>query len=170
MAYDEALADRIRRVLGPRPDISEKKMFGGLAFLRDGKMFVGIVKDDLMVRVGPEGYEAALAKAHVRPMDFTGRPMNGYVFVGASGCRTDKAVKAWVKLGDAFVATMKKGSRTLARGEATSSSRPRLNVAWHGRHPMPKNPTTEQRLAWHQAHEKSCGCRPMPAKLRALLR
>ncbi len=106
MPYDEALADRIRRALGPRPDVTEKKMFGGLAFLRDGKMFCGIVKDELMVRVGPERYEPSLAKAHVRPMDFTGRPMNGYVFVGASGCRTEKAVKAWIDLGAAFVATL----------------------------------------------------------------
>ena len=60
MAYDEALADLIRRALGPRPDVSERKMFGGLAFLLDGKMFCGIVKDDLMVRVGPERYDAAL--------------------------------------------------------------------------------------------------------------
>jgi TfoX/Sxy family transcriptional regulator of competence genes len=115
MPYHEALADRIRRVLGPRPDVSEKKMFGGLAFLRDGKMFCGIVRDELMVRVGPDRYEASLAKAHVRPMDFTGRPMNGYVFVAAPGCRTDTAVKKWVGLGDAFVATLENHRRPLSR-------------------------------------------------------
>jgi len=103
MAYDEALANRIRRALGPRPDVTEKKMFGGMAFLLGGKMFCGIVKDDLMVRVGPEQYEAALAEAHVRPMDFTGRPMNGYVFVGRGGSRTEKAIKMWVDQGAAFV-------------------------------------------------------------------
>ena len=85
MAYDEKLADRIRQAVGPRADVAEKKMFGGIAFLLDGKMFCGIVKDDLMVRVGPERYEAALAEAHVRPMDFTGRPMKGSVFVGPKG-------------------------------------------------------------------------------------
>jgi len=109
MPYDERLADRIRSALGPRPDIAEKKMFGGLAFLRDGKMFCGIVGDELMVRVGPERYEASLAKPHVRPMDFTGRPMNGYVFVEPPGCRTEKAVKTWVELGETFVATLKDG-------------------------------------------------------------
>jgi TfoX/Sxy family transcriptional regulator of competence genes len=109
MPFDEALADRIRRAIGPRADVTEKKMFGGLAFLLDGKMFCGIVKDELMVRVGPERYEESLAKAHVRPMDFTGRPMNGYVFVGPSGCRTEKAVKAWVELGAAFVTTLASG-------------------------------------------------------------
>jgi TfoX/Sxy family transcriptional regulator of competence genes len=111
MAYDEALADRIRRVVGPRPDLLEKKMFGGIAFLLDGKMFCGIVKDDLMVRVGPERYEAALAEPHVRPMDFTGRPMNGYVFVGPSGSKTAKAIKKWVDQGAAFVATIDGSSK-----------------------------------------------------------
>ncbi|MBI5287969.1 MAG: TfoX/Sxy family protein [Chloroflexi bacterium] len=106
MAYDEALADRIRRVVGPRPDVIDKKMFGGIAFLLDGKMFCGIVKDDLMVRVGPDRYGAALAEAHVRPMDFTGRPMNGYVYVGPGGSRTEKAIKKWVDQGATFVATI----------------------------------------------------------------
>ena len=109
MAYDETLADRIRRVLGPRPHVTEKKMFGGVAFLLGGRMFCGIVKDDLMVRVGPGHYKAALAEAHVRPMDFTGRPMNGYVFVGPGGSRTEKALKKWVDQGVAFAATLGDG-------------------------------------------------------------
>jgi len=109
MAYDETLADRTRRAVGPRADVTEKKMFGGLAFLLDGRMFCGILKDDLMVRVGPERYRAALAEAHVRPMDFTGRPLNGYVFVGPGGSRTAKAIKTWVDQGAAFVATLDGG-------------------------------------------------------------
>ena len=111
MAYDEKLADRIRRALGPDDDIKERKMFGGLAFLRAGRMFAGITGDDLMVRVGPERYEESLAKPHVRPMDFTGRPMNGYVYVAAAGCRSDQAVKPWVELSVAFVATVKRSAR-----------------------------------------------------------
>jgi TfoX/Sxy family transcriptional regulator of competence genes len=111
MAYDEVIADRIRRAVGPRTDVTEKKMFGGIAFLLDGKMFVGIASEDLMVRVGPEGYEAALAESHVRPMDFTGRPMKGYVFVGQRGTKTDKAVAAWVKRAAAFVATLGRPKR-----------------------------------------------------------
>jgi TfoX/Sxy family transcriptional regulator of competence genes len=106
MAYDEILADRIRRAVRPRADVTEKKMFGGLAFLLHGRMFCGILKRDLMVRVGPDGYKAALAEAHVRPMDFTGRPMNGYVFVGPGGSRTEKAIKKWVDRATAFVATL----------------------------------------------------------------
>ena len=108
MAYDEALADRVRRVLGPDEGIVEQKMFGGIAFMRNGKMFCGIVNDELMVRVGPERYADSLKKPHVRPMDFTGRPMNGYVFVGPAGCKTDSSVRPWVELGDAFAATLPK--------------------------------------------------------------
>ena len=115
MAYDEALADRIRRAVGPQPDVIEKKMFGGLAFLLGGKMFCGIVKDDLMVRVGPERYEAALAEPHVRPMDFTGRPMEGYVYVAASGAKTEKAIRKWVEQGAAFVATLEGGAKKKRR-------------------------------------------------------
>jgi len=106
MAYDEKLAERIRRALGPEDDIEERKMFGGLAFLRGGRMFVGITGDDLMVRVGPERYEESLAKPHVRPMDFTGRPMKGYVYVEPAGRRTDASLGAWVTLGARFVATV----------------------------------------------------------------
>jgi hypothetical protein len=106
MAYDLALADRIRRALAGRADVTEKAMFGGLAFLLDGKMFCGIVKSDLMVRVGPDRYEESLALRHVRPMDFTGRPMKGYVYVGPEGCRTLGTVRSWVDKGAAFVATL----------------------------------------------------------------
>lgn len=108
MAFDEALADRVRRAVGPRPEVSERKMFGGIAFLLDGKMFCGVAKEDLMVRVGPARHEEALARPHVRPMDFTGRPMNGYVFVSPAGSRTEKAVKFWMDWSTAFVATVKK--------------------------------------------------------------
>jgi TfoX/Sxy family transcriptional regulator of competence genes len=106
MSYDEKLAERIRRALGPRDDVEERKMFGGLAFLQGGRMFCGIAKDELMVRVGPDGYEAALEKPHVRPMDFTGRPMKGYVFVEPAGSRTDAALRTWVNLGAKFVAAL----------------------------------------------------------------
>ena len=109
MAFDAQLADRIRRVLGPDDDIEERKMFGGIAFLRGGRMFVGITGDDLMVRVGPDRYEASLGKPHVRPMDFTGRPMTGYVYVAPTGRRTTAALRAWVTLGARFVATLPAG-------------------------------------------------------------
>jgi TfoX/Sxy family transcriptional regulator of competence genes len=106
MPYDSNLAARIRRVLPPRSAITERAMFGGLAFLLDGKMFCGIVDRDLMVRVGPTAYEDALARPHTRPMDFTGRPLTGYVYVSAAGSRTDVAVRRWVRDAIAFVATL----------------------------------------------------------------
>jgi TfoX/Sxy family transcriptional regulator of competence genes len=81
MAFDPELAERVRTVLAGRPDITERRMFGGLAFLVDGKMFIGIRNASLMARVGPQRHEDALALPHVRPMDFTGRPMKGYVYV-----------------------------------------------------------------------------------------
>ena len=106
MAYDEELAERIRRALAGRQGVSEKKMFGGIAFMLRGNMCCGIVRDDLMVRVGPERYEEALARPHARPMDFTGRPMRGMVYVTPEGCRTDEALKRWVEQGLNFAATL----------------------------------------------------------------
>ncbi len=96
MAYDEKLADRVRKLLAKRKGFAEKKMFGGLCFLLKGKMLCGVLKEDLVVRVGPKRYEAALSRPHVRPMDFTGRPIKGFVFVGPLGCRTDNGLKKWV--------------------------------------------------------------------------
>jgi TfoX/Sxy family transcriptional regulator of competence genes len=110
MAYDEKLAERIRGAIGARRGVSEKRMFGGVAFLLDGKMFCGISKRDLMVRVGPERHEDALAQAHVRPMDFTGRPMKGYVFVSPAGTRTARALKKWVDQSADFVASIEKSA------------------------------------------------------------
>jgi TfoX/Sxy family transcriptional regulator of competence genes len=120
MPYDERLAERIRRALPASSSIAEKRMFGGLAFLRDGKMFVGVSNDDLMVRVGPAAYEDALARPHARPMDFTGRPLTGYVFVGAAGTRTDKAVAAWVEQALSFVGTLQAPAKKPARKHARS--------------------------------------------------
>lgn len=126
MAYDEALADRIRRAVGPRRDVSEKKMFGGVAFLLDGAMFCGVAGGDLMVRVGPEAHQAALARPHARPMDFTGRPMNGYVFVGTDGVRSQRSVTAWVERGLAFVATLEpKPRRQIGPRGGAMRGRPR---------------------------------------------
>ena len=95
MAYDEDLASRVRAVLPPSAAVTERQMFGGLAFLLGGHMFCGIVKHALMVRLGPESAGRALDQPHVRPMDFTGRPMKGMVFVDPEGLRGD-ALRQWV--------------------------------------------------------------------------
>lgn len=105
MAYDEALAERIRAVLASRDRITEKKMFGGIAFFSDGKMLCGLAKGELMVRVGP-AFAALLAEPHVRPMTFTGRPMKGYVTVDPPGYRTKTMLEAWLARALDFTATI----------------------------------------------------------------
>ena len=106
MAYDRGLAQRVREVLATRPNISEREMFGGLAFLVDGKMFVGIRNSSLMARIGPEHDQDALAMPHVRVMDFTGRPMKGYVYIDPPAISTDPDLKAWVLWCVEFVARL----------------------------------------------------------------
>ena len=81
-------------------------MFGGLAFMLNGNMLCGVVRDDLMVRVGPERYEALLAQPHARPMDFTGRALKGLVYIGPAGHRSDAALATWVKRGVDFAASL----------------------------------------------------------------
>lgn len=96
MAFDEFLGGRVRTALSSRDDVAEKRVFGGLTFMVGGNMCVGIVGDDLMVRVGPDADAEALAQPHVRPMDFTGRPMKGYVYLSPDGIETDEMLAAWV--------------------------------------------------------------------------
>lgn len=102
MPFDESLADRIRALVQGRLDIEERKMFGGLAFLLRGHMCCGIVGSDLMVRVGRDDYESALAESHVRPMTFTGRPLTGMVYVAPAGIRTAKSLQRWIERGIRF--------------------------------------------------------------------
>lgn len=106
MAHDEGLAERVRSVLEDRRDVTEKAMFGGLAFLSPKGMFVGISGHDLMARVGPEAHAACLLMPHVRPMDFTGKPMKGYVFVSPEGTSRDADLAAFVTRCLAFVDTL----------------------------------------------------------------
>lgn len=106
MAYDEILAERIRTILHRRKGITERKMFGGLCVLVGGNMACGVVKDELMVRVGPDRYDEALGLPHARPMDFTKRPMRGMVYVGTQGIATDEDLKAWVERGVRFARSL----------------------------------------------------------------
>lgn len=106
MAYDEAVAARVRTLVHSRTGISERKMFGGLAFMAHGHMFIGVQGSTLMVRVGPDAYANALTKPCVREMDFTGRPMKGYVYVEPGGFASDEAIAHWVNASHAFAATL----------------------------------------------------------------
>lgn len=111
MAYDERLAARARRALN-RPELGcedglvEKKMFGGLAFLINGNMACGVVRDEMMIRVGPEHHEEALAQPYARPMDFTGRPLKGFVYVEREGTETDDALEGWIGRGVSFARSL----------------------------------------------------------------
>ncbi|MEU2913326.1 TfoX/Sxy family protein [Streptomyces massasporeus] len=106
MAYDEGLAERIRERLGTDPRIAEKRMFGGIAFLFQGNMAVGVTGDDLMVRVGPDATDAALARPGARIFDMTGRPMRGWVVIAGEAVAEDDALSAWVEDGQAFAASL----------------------------------------------------------------
>ena len=106
MAYNEALAQRIREALDDVSGLSEKKMFGGIAFLVQGNMACGVTSDNLMVRISPESYEAALAKPFVRVFDMTGRPMKGWIVVEPEGVQSADDLNQWVKQGVSFAQSL----------------------------------------------------------------
>ena len=108
MVYNEKLADRIRKTIGKNKNVTEKKMFGGLSFLLNGKMFCGVLKEDLVLRISHGEYEGALKKPNVRPMDFTGRPMKGFIYVNQNGCKSDKDIRKWIELSYNHAASLKK--------------------------------------------------------------
>jgi TfoX/Sxy family transcriptional regulator of competence genes len=99
MAYDEGLAQRLRDALADERGVTEKKMFGGLCLLVHGKMCAGVIGDELMARVGADGYAAALKRPGARPMDFTGKPLKGFVYVGAEGIESERSLEEWVAAG-----------------------------------------------------------------------
>ncbi len=105
MAYDENLADRVRAFLEAEAGFGERKMFGGIAFMLDGHMCCGVVDSDLMLRLGPDGADAALEHPHVRPMDFTGRPMSSMVFVAREGLQ-GVSLRAWVEQAATFARSL----------------------------------------------------------------
>lgn len=106
MAYDEKLAARLSKVFADNKNVVEKKMFGGIAYMYKDHMCVGIVDDMLMVRVGPLQYDEALSEKYVKPMDFTGKPMKGYVYVDPQGVKTDKSLRKWINAGIKFTETL----------------------------------------------------------------
>ena len=112
MAYDDGLAARVRKAFRGRRGVTERKMFGGLTFMYRQRMCCGIVGADLVVRVAPEEFAAALRRKHVRPMDFTGKPMKGFVYVGPAGLKSSAALRAWVERGQRFVRLTAPKART----------------------------------------------------------
>jgi len=106
MAYDEALADRVREVISLREGLSERKMFGGIAFMLVGNMACGVLGEELIVRLGAEEGERALAEPHVRPFDFTGRPMRNIVMVAPEAIADEASLAGWVDAGADFAASL----------------------------------------------------------------
>jgi TfoX/Sxy family transcriptional regulator of competence genes len=106
MTFSEELAERIRDALGRRKNIEEKKMFGGIGFLLNGNMLVGVWKDSLIVRLGPDEGEAALREPHVKEFDITGRAMRGWVLVGPESVESDDQLNYWIERATKFVKTL----------------------------------------------------------------
>ena len=106
MAFDESLAARIRDALARKKGISERKMFGGLCFLLHGNLLVGVWKDSLVARLGPDDGEAALREPHVRVFDITERPMRNWVLVEPKGVGGDNQLKDWTQRAEEFVGTL----------------------------------------------------------------
>lgn len=115
MAYDELLEQRVRQFFETKRIQHEaKRMMGGLCFMVNGKMCVGVEKDRLMARIGPEAYDDALKRKGCRPMDFTGRPMRGFVFVELERLNSDKDLTFWLELALAYNPTAKKSAKRKA--------------------------------------------------------
>lgn len=106
MAYSKSLVERIRHLVSRQRGISEKKMFGGVCFLLNGNLLVGVWKDSLIARIGKDAYEAALQEDDVREFDVTGRPMTGWVMVEPDGIDSDQQLQHWVNQATLFVRTL----------------------------------------------------------------
>ena len=120
MSYDEATVERVRQVLSERADVAEKRMVGGTSFSVSGGMCCGVAGTALMVRVGRDMRERALAEPHVRPMEFAGRRLSGFVLVDAEAIATDADLSAWVQRGIDFAASLPAKTR---RGTAKARAR-----------------------------------------------
>ena len=102
MPFDQHLVDRIRPILSGPYAVTEKKMFGGLSFLVNGHMCCGVSDSNLVIRTGADAFDEAVSLPHARPMDFTGRPMRGFVYVGPEGYRKERDLAAWIQRGLRF--------------------------------------------------------------------
>jgi len=116
VAYNQELAGRVRTALADRTDVEEKKMFGGLSFMVAGQMCCGVLKNDLVVRVEPADFDELVAQPHVRPFDFTGRPMQGMVYVDNSGLTDPEVLLTWVHRGTDYVAAHPAPNKRRKRG------------------------------------------------------
>jgi TfoX/Sxy family transcriptional regulator of competence genes len=112
MAIDEGLAERVREQLQGLQGLTERRMFGGLVFMLNGNMCVGLVRESLMIRIGPDNYEALLAQPHARPMDFTGKPLRGFIYVAPEGIAEDEDLASWVECAVAYAGALPPKEKT----------------------------------------------------------
>ncbi len=106
MAYNQGLADDVRAHLGPRSDLTEREMFGGIAFLLKGNMAVGVSGNELMVRVGKEAHDDAVSRPEARVFDMSSRPMKGWILVSPEGLATEEGLEDWISRGVAFAESL----------------------------------------------------------------
>lgn len=118
MAYSEELAERIRKRLAPLENLEEKRMMGGLTFMYNDKMCVGVLKDDLMCRIDPSQHDAAIERRGCRTMDFTKRPMIGYVLIDDTGMKSQQDFDYWIDLALAYNKTAKSSKKNAAKKAA----------------------------------------------------
>jgi TfoX/Sxy family transcriptional regulator of competence genes len=116
MAYDEKLANRVREKLAELPNIEEKEMMGGLTFMYNSKMCVGIIKDELMCRIDPKLHDAEIEKIGCRTMDFTKRPMRGYIIINYNGIKSQKDFNYWINLALDFNSRAKSSKKVKKKG------------------------------------------------------
>ncbi len=106
MAYDQALADRVRKTIAGKTGWVAKEMFGGIGFMLHGNMACGVIDDNLIVRAGPEAYESSLEEPHARVFDTTGRPMRGWVTIDSAGLSMESDLHSWIQRGIKFTMTL----------------------------------------------------------------
>ena len=116
VAYDEELAGRVRAALADRIDVEEKKMFGGLSFMVAGQMCCGVLKNDLVVRIEPAEFDTLVAQPGVRPFDFSGRPMQGMVYVENSSLADPEVLQTWVHRGTDYIVAHPAAAKRRKRG------------------------------------------------------
>ena len=123
MAYDEKLAERVRAALANRDDVVEKLMFGGIAFMVRGHMSCGVVASTLMVRLAPADADRLMNAPHVRPMDFTGRPMRGFLYVDPPGTKTAATLRQWLERATAYAKAQPVKTRSQAKPKRLAGKR-----------------------------------------------
>jgi hypothetical protein len=129
MAYDECLAEDIRELLKNRRGIKEKRMFGGLCFLLNGRMCCGVEGTRFVARIGPQRYESALKVKHVSKMDFTGKPLKGFIYVNSNRPRRKTELRKWVGLSIDYVRTLPKSKKQKLKVNFEADQRPLQKVA-----------------------------------------